>query len=166
MPSYVDVRHDVWIHAPRDRVRDHFADPAHRAGIGASPGLSWRCLPSEARGHVRLEHRTLRRNRPCLDVFDRRLLPDGSIIDTGISGPRRGRTAQVSFEREVRVGLAGTLVMIDLRVALPLLLGPLLRPVATLRLGRELEWAAARDKAELESRRGTAPAWDDPRMAA
>lgn len=159
MRSFVDVRHDVWIDAPRDLVRDQFGDLDHHIRNGVHPGVRLRRLAPDAHGRQRFEQEVrlfgLLRQR---DVFERRHLRDGTIVDTSLEGSNRGGTITASFERVAREGRLGTLVMLDLRVPLPRLVSALARPLVARAVRRELERALAEDKADLEAGRYAGPA--------
>lgn len=153
MSTFLEMRHDVWIDAPRDLVRDHFADLDHHVETGVHPEIGLRRLDPDERGRTRFEQVVRLLGRRRRDVFERRHLPDGSIVDTSVEGAHRGGTVTVAFEREAREGRLGTLVMIDLRLPLPPVVGPVLRPMAAAQLRRLLQRAGEEDRRDLESGR-------------
>ena len=157
MTSFVDVRHDVWIDAPRELVRDQFADLDHHMETGVHPTLAFRRLADDARGHVRYEQVVRLLGIRQRDVFERRHLRDGTMVDTSVEGFNRGGTLTFSFERELRDGRMGTLVMIDIRLPLPAVVGPMVRGLVAAQVRREVQRAAQQDKVDLESGRYAGP---------
>jgi hypothetical protein len=156
MRSFVDVRHDVWIAASRELVRAQFADLDHHIQTGVHPTLTLRRLQDGPRG-VRYEQVVRLLGIRQRDVFERRFLRDGTMVDLSVDGFNKEGSITVSFERETRDGRPGTLVMLDVRVPLPRLIGPLIRPLVAARVAAEVRRAAEQDKFDLEDGRYAGP---------
>ncbi|MBL8325557.1 MAG: hypothetical protein JNJ89_11435 [Rubrivivax sp.] len=150
MPRFAEVSHDEWIAAPEATVRGQFADLEHHIAANVHPKLSFRIL---AQGPLaaRYEQRVKLLGITQRDVFERRFSADGSMVDTSIEGFNRGGSLSFAFRPESRRGVGGTLVRITVRLPLPPVLGPLVRPLLQAQVRKELAAAAAEDKRDLES---------------
>ncbi|MBL8287874.1 MAG: hypothetical protein JNL85_07820 [Rubrivivax sp.] len=153
MPSFAEVSHDEWIAAPEARVRSQFADLEHHIATGVHPKLALRVLGERgAGGALRYEQRVKLLGLTQRDVFERRFTADGAMVDTSVEGFNRGGSLAFRFTPEPRGGAEGTCVHITIRLPLPPLVGPLLRPLLQAQVRRELRAAAAEDKHDLEVR--------------
>jgi hypothetical protein len=137
--------------APEERVRRQFADLQHHIDTQVHPKLRLEILEQGARSaryvqQVRLLGFWQR------DVFERSFTADGTMIDSAVEGFNRGGTLRFRFSALLRGGVPGTEVEITVRLPLPPLVGPLLRPLLERQIGRELRGAAAEDKHDLELR--------------
>jgi hypothetical protein len=84
------------------------------------------------------------------DVFLRTFEPDGTMLDTSVDGFNKGGSLHFTFRREARGALEGTEVAITIRLPLPPVVGPLIRPLLEAHVRRELRAAAAEDKRDIE----------------
>lgn len=149
MPRLLEVSHDEWIAAPPETVRAQFADLQHHIEAGVHPKLRLRVLPP-AGGVPRYEQIVRLLGLSQRDVFERRFEADGSMVDSAVEGFNRGGSLRFAFRPALQRGQAGTQVTITVRLPLPPLVGPLLRPLLARQVLRELQTAAAEDKRDLE----------------
>lgn len=151
MPRYAEVRHAQWIAAPVPTVRAQFADLDHHIRAGVHPKLRFEVLERRPRGarfvqEVRLLGILQR------DVFERELMPDGGIVDRSVEGFNRGGEILFAFQPEHQGGRTGTRVQITVRLPLPPLVGPLVRPLLERQIRKEVAAAALEDRADIEQR--------------
>lgn len=182
MTQFAEVRHEEWIAAAVPRVRAQFADLQHHIDTKVHPKLEFRILPPDAGGRgagpgaagavaavaavaavdavaadgapvaARYEQRVRLLGITQRDVFERRFTADGGMVDTSVEGFNRGGSLRFGFEPERRDGAEGTLVHITIRLPLPPLVGPLLRPLLEAQVRKEVAAAAAEDKHDIEVR--------------
>ncbi|NRF68832.1 hypothetical protein HLB44_17710 [Aquincola sp. S2] len=151
MPRFVEVQHQEWIAAPRAAVQAQFADLQHHIHANVHPKLSFEILsqgPDSAR-YVQVVRLLGIAQR---DVFERRIHPDGRLVDTSVEGFNAGGSIEARFRDEARAGRAGTAVDLTVRLPLPPVIGPLLRPLLESQIRKELSAAAAEDKRDIEER--------------
>jgi hypothetical protein len=151
MPRFAEVSHDEWIAAPEASVRSQFANLEHHIAANVHPKLTMRILEQRPDG-ARYEQRVKLLGITQRDIFERRFTPDGRMVDTSIEGFNRGGSLAFEFRPESRGGRDGTLVRITIRLPLPPLVGPLVRPLLQAQVRKELATAAAEDKHDLEVR--------------
>ena len=152
MAGFVEVRHEEWIAAQRARVCAQFADLDHHIRHHVHPKLRFEPLPPAADGTPRFAQEVRLLGIRQRDVFERRIGADGEISDLAVEGFNRGGTLHFGFAQEVRDGRDGTRVEITVRLPLPPLIGPLLRPLLAWQIRREVRTAALQDKHDLEVR--------------
>ncbi|WP_341889455.1 hypothetical protein [Variovorax sp. YR752] len=151
MNRFAEVRHQLWIAAPRELVAAQFADLDHHIRRNVHPKLRFEVLerrPGGARFVQQVRLLGIRQR----DVFERRIAADGSIDDLSVEGFNRGGSLSFRFEAAPRDGRSGTQVEIVVRLPLPPLLGPLLRPVLEAQIRKEVCAAALEDRADIEQR--------------
>lgn len=166
MPSFAEVSHDEWIAAPAACVRSQFADLEHHIAAGVHPKLTLRVLGALGPGgELHYEQRVKLLGVTQRDVFERRFTGEGAMVDTSVAGFNRGGSLAFGFTPERRGGTEGTCVHITIRLPLPPLLGPLVRPLLQTQVRRELRAAAAEDKYDIEVR-GYRPGAAPPAAAA
>ncbi|MCW5633293.1 MAG: hypothetical protein KIT17_08140 [Rubrivivax sp.] len=166
MPRFAEVSHDEWIAAPQSRVRSQFADLRHHIDAGVHPKLQFRVLQEgrDAAGDgLRYEQRVRLLGIVQRDLFERRFLADGRMVDTSVEGFNQGGSLAFAFTPEARGGVEGTCVHITVRLPLPPLVGPLLRPLLEAQVRKEVAAAAAEDKRDIEVR-GYRPTMHSPRF--
>lgn len=151
MPSFAEVTHLQWIAAPLPLVQAQFADLDHHIAARVHPRLHFEVLQRRADGARFVQEVTLLGVRQR-DVFERRLQPDGSFEDESVEGFNRGGTLRFRFCAQVQDGRAGTQVEIRVRLPLPPVLGPLLRPLLESQIRREVTAAALEDVVDIEQR--------------
>lgn len=173
MPRFAEVHHEEWIAAAEQRVRAQFADLQHHIDVGVHPKLEFRVLesrpwpPAGARAGVedlvmaRYEQRVRLLGLTQRDVFERRFTADGRMVDTSVEGFNRGGSLSFGFTTERRGGVEGTRVHITIRLPLPPVVGPLLRPLLEAQVRKEVAAAAAEDRYDIEVR-GYVPAAAGP----
>lgn len=152
MDGFVEVRHAEWIAAPRARVCAQFADLEHHIRCQVHPKLRFEPQPPAADGTQRFVQEVRLLGIRQRDLFERRIAADGSITDRAVEGFNRGGSLHFAFAQEERDGRDGTRVEITVRLPLPPLVGPLLRPLLALQIRREVRTAALQDKHDLEMR--------------
>lgn len=149
MPRFAEVCHHEWIAAPPLRVRAQFADLEHHINAQVHPKLRFEILQRSAnRARYVQEVRLLGLSQR--DVFEREFEPDGTMLDTSIEGFNKGGSIVIRFDPQTRAEVAGTDVEITIRLPLPPLVGPLIRPLLQWQVRRELSAAAAEDKRDIE----------------
>lgn len=151
MPRFAEVTHLEWIAAPPETVRAQFADLQHHIATGVHPRLRFELLESGPT-HARFVQEVRLLGVRQRDVFERHLAADGSMTDTSVEGFNRGGTLHFRFDPQTRAGAAGTEVSITIRLPLPPLVGPLVRPLLQAQVRKELAAAAAEDKHDIEVR--------------
>lgn len=156
MPTFTDVRHEQWIAAPRRLVAAQFADLDHHIRRNVHPKLRFEVL-ERRRGGARFVQEVRLLGIRQRDVFEREIGADGRIDDRSVEGFNRGGTLSFRFHEELRDGRSGTCVEITVRLPLPPLVGPLLRPLLESQIRREVSAAALEDRDDIE-RRGYAAA--------
>jgi hypothetical protein len=168
MPRFAEVSHEEWIAAGESSVRSQFADLRHHIDVGVHPKLQFRILeqgPGIGSGPARYEQRVKLLGITQRDVFERRFTPDGRMLDTSVEGFNRGGSLSFRFTPERRGAVDGTCVHITIRLPLPPLVGPLLRPLLEAQVRKEVAAAAAEDKHDIEVR-GYRPSSSAPGRAA
>lgn len=150
MPRFAEVLHEEWIAAPIDTVRSQFADLQHHIDAQVHPKLSFQPLASPAGTPMRYEQKVRLLGITQRDVFERSFGPDGSMTDRSIEGFNQGGSLAFRFRRVQQHEQTGTLVQISVRLPLPPLVGPLIRPLLESQIRRELRAAAAEDKRDIE----------------
>jgi hypothetical protein len=144
---FAEVRQSTFIEASPEKVRRQFADLDHHIRTNVHPKLTFQVLSqSEASARYVQEVRLLGLRQR--DVFERQILPSGSIHDRSVEGFNKGGELQVAFEPERN----GTRVEILIRLPLPPVIGGLLRPLLEKQIRREVTAALAEDKYDLEVR--------------
>lgn len=168
MPAFAEVTHQEWIAAAEERVRRQFADLGHHIEANVHPKLTFKVLESGPRS-ARYEQRVKLLGITQRDIFERRFTDDGLMVDTSVEGFNRGGSLSFRFVPERRGAADGTRVDITVRLPLPPVIGPLVRPLLQAQVRKELAAAAAEDKMDLEVRgypRHAAPAEAAPQPAA
>jgi hypothetical protein len=143
-------------------VRSQFADLAHHIDAAVHPKLSLKILEQGPRS-ARYEQKVKLLGITQRDIFERRFTDDGLMVDTSVEGFNRGGSLTFAFNPERRGAAEGTRVRITIRLPLPPLVGPLVRPLLQAQVRKELAAAAAQDKIDLEVRgyrAGAAGGWD------
>lgn len=151
MTRFAEVTHREWIAAPPATVRAQFADLDHHIRRNVHPKLRFELLERRADGARFVQEVRLLGLRQR-DVFERRLAADGSIEDRSVEGFNRGGSLSFRFVSESEAGRAGTRVDITIRLPLPPLVGPLLRPLLEAQVRKEVQAAAREDKVDIEQR--------------
>jgi hypothetical protein len=151
MTRYAEVRHEEWIAADLLIVKSQFADLEHHIQANVHPKLRFEVLhQSPRRARYVQEVRLLGiRQR---DVFEREFGADGSMTDTSVEGFNKGGSLHFEFAAETREARAGTRVAVTIRLPLPPVVGPLLKPLLEGQIRKELLTAVAEDKHDLEVR--------------
>ncbi|MBI5719804.1 MAG: hypothetical protein HZC37_19200 [Burkholderiales bacterium] len=155
MPRFAEVSHEEWIAAGESRVRSQFADLRHHIEAGVHPKLQFRILeqgPRIGADPARYEQRVKLLGITQRDVFERTFTADGRMVDTSVEGFNRGGSLSFRFSPERRGALDGTRVEITIRLPLPPLIGPLLRPLLEAQVRKEVVAAVAEDKHDIEVR--------------
>lgn len=151
MPRFAEVSHVQWIAAPVTTVRAQFADLDHHIRAGVHPKLRFEVLERRPRGARFVQEVRLLGIRQR-DVFERELTPEGGIIDRSVEGFNRGGQILFDFQPQRQEGRAGTRVEITVRLPLPPVVGPLLRPLLERQIRKEVTAAALEDRADIEQR--------------
>ena len=151
MTTFAEVTHREWIAAPLPTVQSQFADLEHHIRADVHPRLRFEIVRQEPR-RARYVQVVRLLGLAQRDVFEREVRADGSIVDTSVEGFNRGGTLHFGFAAAPRNGCSGTEVAITIRLPLPPLIGPLLRPLLQAQVRKELRAAAAEDKFDLEQR--------------
>lgn len=150
MPSQAQVTHREWIAAPLPTVRAQFADVEHHIRRNVHPKLRFAVLERRA-GGVRFQQEVRLLGIRQRDIFERRFEADGSIEDRSVEGFNRGGSLHFAFASMTVEGRAGTEVEIRIRLPLPPLIGPIVRPLLEAQVRREVRAAALEDKRDIES---------------
>lgn len=151
MTCYAEVTHPQWIAAPVDTVRTQFADLDHHIRQHVHPKLRFELLERRPHGARFVQEVRLLGIRQR-DVFERSLLPDGSIEDVSVEGFNRGGSLRFRFEPQVLDGRHGTCVEITVRLPLPPLIGRLVKPLLEAQIRKEVQAAALEDRVDIEQR--------------
>jgi len=146
---FVEVEHDVWVAASPDVVRTRHLDLNHRKVALVHPRERLRQL-APGPGGPRYERIVRTGWRMTCDVYERVLRADGSVVDTCVAGPHRGRAIGVRFWRRSEDGRVGTLVEMTLSQPLQPLVGRLMAAWIRRRMAEELREFAAQSKADVE----------------
>jgi len=151
MPRFAEVTHPQWIAAPIHVVRAQFSDLDHHIRNDVHPKLRFEVLERRASGaRYRQEVRLLGIRQH--DVFERTIAPDGCIEDRSVEGFNRGGSLSIRFEPQIVDGRAGTRVEITVRLPLPPVIGPLVKPLLEAQIRKEVSAAALEDRADIEQR--------------
>ena len=161
MTRYAQVVHEEWIAAPVETVRAQFADLDHHVRRNVHPALRFEVLERRVDG-TRFVQEVRLLGLKQRDVFERSVTSDGGLLDTSVEGFNRGGSLRFRFTGERREDRPGTTVQITIRLPLPPVVGPLLKPLLESRVRKEVRAAALQDKADIEQLgypdRGSAPA--------
>ena len=157
MPRFAEVTHPQWIAAPVAVVRAQFADLDHHIRSNVHPKLRFEVQAQHASGARYVQEVRLLGIRQR-DVFERRFEADGCMVDESVEGFNKGGSLSFRFEPETVEGRAGTRVEISIRVPLPPLIGPLIRPLLEAQIRKEVTAAALEDRADIEQRGYPRPA--------
>lgn len=157
MPAFAEVTHREWIAAPIADVRSQFADLDHHIHAQVHPKLSFEVL-SQGAGRARYVQVVKLLGIRQRDVFEREIFADGRMVDTSVEGFNRGGSLAFDFRPQSRGGQAGTEVEICVRLPLPPVLGPLVKPLLESQIRKEVRAAAGEDKYDLEQRGYRMPA--------
>ena len=151
MPRFAQISHPHWIEAPLSVVQAHFADLEHHIDNAVHPALHLELLSRDASGarFVREVRRLGVRQR---DVFERRIMLDGSIVDRTVAGFNKGGSLCFHFEPETVADRPGTRVEVTVRLPLPPFIGLLVKPLLQARVRRELRLAASEDWHDIVER--------------
>ena len=152
MPRFAEVRHSQWIAAPVPTVRAQFADLDHHIRSNVHPELRFQVLRRDDSGARFVQEVRLLGIRQR-DVFERSLLADGSIEDRAVEGFNRGGSLHFHFQPQAEQGRPGTQVDITIRLPLPPLVGPLIKPLLEAQTRKEVRAAALKDRADIEQGR-------------
>ncbi|HEU0203299.1 MAG TPA: hypothetical protein VFR86_23065 [Burkholderiaceae bacterium] len=144
---FAEVRQSAFFSAAPDAVRRQFADIEHHIRTNVHPKLSFKVLSQSATGARYVQEVTLLGIRQR-DVFERQILPDGTIHDRSVEGFNKGGELRFGFAPEG----AGTRVDVLIRVPLPPVVGGLLRPLLEKQVRREVQAAIEEDRYDLEVR--------------
>jgi hypothetical protein len=146
-PRFAEVRQSTFIAAPPDMVRRQFADLDHHIRTNVHPKLTFKILAqSDASARFVQEVKLLGLRQR--DVFERHILPSGSIHDRSVEGFNKGGELLIDFAPEKN----GTRVDLLVRLPLPPVIGALVRPLLEKQIRREVVAAFAEDKYDLEVR--------------
>ena len=152
MPRFAEVRHSQWIAAPVPTLRAQFADLDHHIRSNVDPELRFQVLRRDDSGARFVQEVRLLGIRQR-DVFERSLLADGSIEDRAVEGFNRGGSLHFHFQPQAEQGRPGTQVDITIRLPLPPLVGPLIKPLLEAQIRKEVRAAALEDRADIEQGR-------------
>ena len=144
---FAQVQQSMFIQAAPDRVRRQFADLDHHIEANVHPKLTYKVLSkSDAGARYTQEVKLLGLRQR--DVFERTILPGGSILDRSVEGFNKGGELKVDFAPEG----SGTRVELTVRLPLPPVIGGLVRRLLEKQVRREVLAAFAEDKYDLEVR--------------
>ena len=149
MRRTVEVKHQVWIAAPVDKVRSQFADLNHHIDANVHPKLRFSVLAQEGQ-RARYTQEVKLLGMKQRDLFERTIDDDGTIHDVSIDGFNKGGRMDFHFTPDTDSGQPGTRVDITIRIPTPPLMGwaaPLLKKQVT----KEVTAAALEDKRDIES---------------
>ncbi|HEU0204571.1 MAG TPA: SRPBCC family protein [Burkholderiaceae bacterium] len=144
---FAEVRQSAFFNASPELVRRQFVDLEHHIRTNVHPKLSFKVLSQSATGARYVQEVTLLGIRQR-DVFERQILPDGSIHDRSVEGFNKGGELRFGFAPEG----AGTRVDVLIRVPLPPVVGGLIRPLLEKQVRREVQTAIEEDRYDLEVR--------------
>ena len=128
MTRFAEVSHQEWIAAPLPTVSAQFADLNHHIRRNVHPKLRFELLEQRSQGARFVQEVRLLGLRQR-DVFERQVASDGSIDDESVEGFNRGGTLRFRFAPGRVEGRDGTMVNITIRLPLPPVVGPLVRPL-------------------------------------
>jgi Polyketide cyclase / dehydrase and lipid transport len=151
MTRFVEVTHSEWMNAPVEVVRAQFADLDHHIRRNVHPKLRFEVLERRAQGARFVQEVRLLGIRQR-DVFERRIEPDGAIHDRSVEGFNRGGSLRFRFAPARLGDRSGTRVEITIRLPLPPVIGPLVKPLLAAQVRKEVRAAALEDKADIETR--------------
>jgi hypothetical protein len=152
MPRFVEVHHHEWIEAPVAVVKAQFVDLDHHISKDVHPDFQFTVLeqrPSTARFVQDVRFFGIRQR----DTFERRIETDGSFVDTSVKGFNKGGTVAFRFASEAMGAKTGTRVDVAVRIPLPPIVGPLLRPVFAAQIRKQTKTATEQDRVDLEQQR-------------
>lgn len=144
---FAEVQQSAYFNASPDTVRRQFADIEHHIRTNVHPKLSFKVLSQSPTGARYVQEVKLLGIRQR-DVFERHILPDGTIHDRSVEGFNKGGELRFGFAPEG----TGTRVHVLIRVPLPPVVGGLIRPLLEKQVRRELDAAIAEDRYDLEVR--------------
>lgn len=150
MTRFAEVVHREWIAAPVETVRAQFADLDHHIRRNVHPKLRFEVLQRRPRGARFVQEVKLLGIRQR-DVFERSIDADGRIVDRSVEGFNRGGSLSFGFAPVSTLGRPGTEVQITIRLPLPPVVGPLVRPLLESQIRKEVRAAALEDKRDIES---------------
>lgn len=150
MTRFAEVVHREWIAAPVETVRAQFADLDHHIRRNVHPKLHFEVLQRRPRGARFVQEVKLLGIRQR-DVFERSIDADGRIVDRSVEGFNRGGSLSFGFAPASALGRPGTEVQITIRLPLPPVVGPLVRPLLESQIRKEVRAAALEDKRDIES---------------
>jgi hypothetical protein len=151
MTRFAEVSHSQWIAAPVETVRAQFADLDHHIRGNVHPKLRFEVLERSSRAARYVQEVRLLGIRQR-DVFERRIEADGSIEDLSVEGFNRGGMLSIHFQSQTVDARAGTRVEITVRLPLPPVIGPLVRPLLEGQIRKEVRAAALEDQFDIEHR--------------
>ncbi len=151
MPRSAEVLHRIWIAAPVGTVRAQFADLHHHVAARVHPKLRFEIMQVEPR-RARFVQEVKLLGMRQRDVFEREFKADGTMVDTSIEGFNKGGSLTFCFGPARQEGCDGTQVDITIRLPLPPLIGPLIRPLLERQVRKEVSAAALEDKHDIEVR--------------
>jgi hypothetical protein len=151
MPRYAEVRYPFWIAAPLETVRAQFADLKHHIADNVHPKLRFEILQQTAQGARYVQEVKLLGIKQR-DVFERTFAADGTMTDTSVEGFNKGGSLSFAFTPQVEGGRAGTRIEVTVRLPLPPVIGPLIRPLLVRQVWNEVHTAAMQDKEDIEVR--------------
>lgn len=149
MTRFVEVTHRELIAAPVETVRAQFADLDHHIHHNVHPKLRFEVLERRARGARFVQEVRLLGVRQR-DVFERSIGSDGSIEDRSVEGFNRGGRLSIRFAPASVDAQTATQVEITIRLPLPPVIGPFVRPLLEAQIRKEVRAAALEDKADIE----------------
>src|SRR5262249_39772882 len=121
-PRFAEVRQSEFIAAAPETVRRQFADLDHHIRTNVHPKLTFKVLSQSGTGARYVQEVRLLGLRQR-DVFERQILPNGSIHDRSVEGFNKGGVLELDFTPEKD----GTRVDILVRLPLPPVVGVLVR---------------------------------------
>lgn len=151
MIRFAEVTHRAWIAAPVETVRAQFADLDHHIHRNVHPKLRFEVLERRTRGARFVQEVRLLGIRQR-DVFERSIESDGTIEDRSVEGFNRGGSLSFRFTRARVEARSGTEVEITIRLPLPPVIGPFVRPLLEAQIRKEVQAAVLEDKADIEMR--------------
>lgn len=152
MSRFAQVMHSQWIGAPVPIVRAQFADLDHHIRHQVHPKLRFEVLRRDERSARFVQEVRLLGIRQR-DMFERSFGADGSMEDRSVEGFNRGGSLHFDFREQICDGRPGTQVDITVRLPLPPLVGPLVKPLLEAQIRKEVQAAALEDRADIEQGR-------------
>ena len=132
-------------------VQSQFADLDHHIRANVHPKLRFEVIERRAHG-ARFAQEVRLLGIRQRDVFERRIEADGSMVDCSVEGFNKGGSLNFRFLPQTVAGRAGTAVEITIRLPLPPLVGPLIKPLLERQIRKEVTAAALEDRADIEQR--------------